>query len=288
MAIMNHVEARANHRATKQFFSETHNHKPVARPGLNTKDEMVYSTAHVEHVRNHGPKVESAVKTKPVNTWNVSKLAAFRSVGGKTPQTIIRVQRELWESIGRPARVDILGDLVSGITIKPGNQVASRYVSGKRGHVTFQVYTPKLKIDTIARSTVLVKASSRAGEIMLDLPHPLWIAGDPAFESTHKALPAEKAKEVHLPAINGTTKINGKTNGNGKHLTPLPIAQAHIGTAPVAKQGPADNPVPTKVELLKAELKHRLDAVKHAKEALEQATGLKLKITRDLHFIIDL
>lgn len=247
---------RANGVAATQYVSETHDHKPDARgappPGIS------YSTNGGRHTRNHP---EAALAAPParhipasVNIWNVESFVSMR-INDLTKQAVLRLNRELWESIGRPLRVNVTGSPDKGFVIAWGERFScqvekGRYSTKRSPHIF--VTATHIGLPVEARGPHVIRACSRGGQIEIAAPHPLWLAGDPAF--------VEEVRTTRDPR-------------SGVVI----IAKRPGPTTPVPKERPAALPAPTAVDLLKATLKGALANVAELKAELERRTGLRFK-----------
>jgi hypothetical protein len=267
----NDVEQRAKRTVPVQCVSDTgHKDAPIA--------VTAYSTAGRRHqTRYPAPPGLPAMSPIPesVETWNVEAHAslAIRSSSNNC-QVSFALQRELWESIGRPRRVSVAGDATKGFTITWGGAYAIQSV--KASGSVFVLVSPKaIGLPREPRNAHLIRARSRVGVIEIDPPHPLWLANDPAFRSSGLNAVARRAGR----------RLAANPQSGAVAAKPVP---AQSVTAPPPKPRPADLPEPTRVELLKAELKQKLAAAMDAKTRLEQATGLKLKLTAKGGFIVEM
>lgn len=267
-----HVEGRANGHGIKipmQYVSETHNHKPDA-PTRVTKPAPKsgkYSTAGFEHTRNHPeaqPPKSAPARTIPkeVTIWNVESRVSV-NVMGHTKQAVFRLKRELWESIGRPSRVNISGNPTKGFRIEWGDDYTCQSNSLGRGLVTISGNVSKVALAPDSRTSIVLRACSRNGVVEIDPPHPLWLAGDPAFVQEGDLRTEPKKPEGRRLSAN-------PQNGTVAPRAPSP-------TVPLAKVRPADMPMPTDTDLMKAALKETMERATRLKTELEIKTGLKFK-----------
>jgi len=267
------VEQRAKRTVPVQCVSDTgHKDAPVA--------VTAYSTAGRRHqARYPAPPGLPAMSPMPdsVETWNVEAHASLAiRASGNNCQASFGLQRELWESIGRPLRVSVAGDPSKGFTITWGGAYAVQSV--KPSHSVFILVSPKaIGLPREPRNAHLIRARSRVGVIEIDPPHPLWLANDPAFQS------AGLNEVAHRPGKRLAANPQSGALAAKPATKPIPSA-----IAPLPKPRPAELPEPTRVELLKAELKQKLAAAMDAKARLEQATGLKLKLTAKGGFIVEM
>jgi len=239
---------RANGAIATQFVSETHDHKPDVLP-----KGVVYSTANQRHTKNH-PDAEAAALPAyhlpaNVNVWNVESYVAVSS-NAITRQVVFVPNRELWESIGRPGRVDVSGSPETGYVIAWGDRYTCQ-VAGAKRQPRIYVTASRVSLPAEGRARHVLRACSRGGQIEIEQPHRLWVAGDPAFD------PSEEVRRD--PRSGALCKVPPPT-------TPQPRAR------------PPGLPIPTPTDFLKAELKAAIDKVVELKGELERKTGLRFRI----------
>ncbi len=237
---------RANGAIATQFVSETHDHKPDVLP-----KGVVYSTANQRHTHRYPDSEAAALPARHipanVNVWNVESYVAV-STHVATRQVVFVPNRELWESIGRPARVDVSGNPDTGYVIAWGDRYTCQSGTGKR-QPRIYVTASRVGLPAETRDRHVLRACSRDGQIEIDKPHPLWIAGDPAFVQDIRRDPRSGA-----------------------------LSKAPPPTTPQPKARPPGLPVPSPTDFLKAELKAAIDKVVELKGELERKTGLRFRI----------
>jgi len=210
-----------------------------------------------------------------VEVWNVeARCSVAVHSSNSIHQVRFSLERELWESIGRPPRVSIAGDPKGGFKITWGGAYAVQHRA--TGAVFIYSKPGSLGLPNQTRGAHVLKARSREGTIVIEPPHPLWLANDPAFHFeglTRTGRPAAK------PAM---TKVEPAAP-----VPPPPEPTPRGVTSPAPKARP-DLPVVTRVDELKARLRDLLASVVVTKAELERATGLKFKLTSKGGFMVDM
>lgn len=195
------------------------------------------------------------------------------------------VPRALMARIDEPSRVAVIGTPHEGYVIEPTKKTdrGTYAVSYKASPHIVTLTLPFLptKLSKVTRRIVAVAARIKDGKIRVGGMPPEWIKAEAPWI---EASAANGANGVHhrVPAKLGSGTIITTANGNG-------AAEHHEGTAP---QPRADKSLKIGPEVADDQLRARLAVtLRHVgalKAELEKRSGLKLRITRDLHLVVDL
>jgi hypothetical protein len=234
----------------------------------------------------------------------------------------MRITRHLLEVLGNPKRIRVSGTPAKGLTIAKTQAAASRgggvysvYYDGvSPTWINFNLGLKPTGLSKAKRPMVDVAASlnSECNICVEPLP-PAWVTADPTLparsrkrKAARAAAPPEPPPEpedpvdVGLPAdVNKGKTIpniehndtNGHTNGSlvVAVVSPNGVVAAGSGvTAPQPRSGVEKIGSHWPVETLRHRLRLALAEVAAVKRAIEEKTGMRLKITRDLHVVVDL
>lgn len=271
----NGIDQRARRTVPVQCVSDTgHKDAPSA--------VVAYSTEGRRHQSHYpDPAKPPAIGPIPdsVHVWNIESQASIAisfDKASNVSQVTFVLRRELWESIGRPARISIAGDPRKGFTVTWGGAYAVQYNAASTiSNVKISVKPAVVGLPREFRPAHVVRACSRNGTIEIEPPHPLWLANDRAFKPTGLTHSGHAKAPVQLSANPQSGTVATKNASQGP-------------TAPLPKARPTDLPAPTEVEILKGQLKQKLVEAMDIKKRLEAKSGLKLKLTASGNFIVEM
>jgi hypothetical protein len=184
------------------------------------------------------------------------------------------VPRTLLVKLDEPSRIAVRGSPYEGFIIEPTKSketgtYAINYRQSPRSIVLTLAFVPT-KLTKVERRTVAVAARVKDGKIHVGGMPPEWIKAQSPW------VDGPPSSTVHRLPANMTTGAVAKT-GNGSP------------TAPPAK---ADKSLQIGADVTNDQLRVRLAVmlrqVSALKTELEKRSGLKLRITRDMHIVVDL